>query len=126
MEKMDEITRQLAAQQPLLNDADALTNSIMDHLPPQARSHDWQVLRTLRWISSVAAIGLLILFINQNRGIIQRQNDVDYGTSLQQLRSEHMKLDVGLPPREALRQFVDLKRDRMNISDIKRHFTLEL
>lgn len=124
MEKMDEITRRLAGQQPLLNDADALTNSIMDHLPPQAKPHDWQVLRALRWISSVAAIGLLILFVNQNRGIIQRQNDVDYGTSLQQLQSEHMKLDVSLPPREALRQFVDLKRDRMNISDIKRHFTL--
>lgn len=124
MEKMDEITRRLAAQQPLLNDADALTNSIMDHLPPQARSHDWQVLRTLRWISSVAAIGLLILFINQNRGIILRQNDVDYSTSLQQLQSKHMKLDVSLPPRETLRQFVDLKRDRTNISDIKRHFTL--
>ena len=35
MEKMDEITRRLAMQQPVLKDAEALTESIMANLPPQ-------------------------------------------------------------------------------------------
>lgn len=124
MDKMDEITRRLAAQQPTLSDPDALTDSIMAHLPMQTKPRGQQFLRAVRWISSVAAVGLLVLFVSQSHDLIQRPDDIDYGQTLQQLRSENTQLPDDLTPREALRKYVELKRSRTNISDIKRHFSL--
>lgn len=122
MEKMDEITRQLASQQPVLKDAEALTESIMVNLPPQKRPLGQQYLRAVRWISSVAAVCLLILFYSQSRDFVQRPNDVDYGQSLQRYQSDYSQTLDNLPPREAFRQFVESKRSRTSISDIKKHF----
>ena len=122
MEKMDEITRRLAMQQPVLKDAEALTESIMANLPPQKRPLGPRYLRAVRWISSVAAVCLLILFYSQSRDFVQRPNDVDYGQSLQQFQPDYSQSLDKLPPREAFRQFVEMKRSRTSISDIKRHF----
>ena len=76
MEKMDEITRRLASQQPLLSDADALTESILANLPAQISPQESPILRAVRWISSVAAVGLLILFYSQSHSFVQRPEDV--------------------------------------------------
>ncbi len=122
MEKMDEITRRLAMQQPVLKDAEALTESIMANLPPQKRPSGPRYLRAMRWISSVAAVCLLILFYSQSRDFVQRPNDVDYGQSLQQFQPDYSQSLDKLPPREAFRHFVEMKRSRTSISDIKRHF----
>ena len=122
METMDEITRRLAKQQPLLDDADALTESIMANLPAQISPQDSPFLRAVRWIASVAAVGLLILFYSQSHGFVQRQNDIDYSQSLQSFQSDYSPTLHDLPPREALRQFVEMKRSRTNISDIKKMF----
>ena len=122
MEKMDEITRRLAMQQPVLKDAEALTECIMANLPPQKRPLGQRYLYAVRWISSVAAVCLLILFYSQSRDFVQRPNDVDYGQSLQQFQPDYSQNLDKLPPREAFRQFVEMKRSRTSISDIKRHF----
>ena len=122
MEKMDEITRRLAIQQPVLKDAEALTESIMANLPPQKRPLSQRYLHAVRWISSVAAVCLLILFYSQSRDFVQRPNDVDYGQSLQQFQPDYSQNLDKLPPREVFRQFVEMKRSRTSISDIKRHF----
>ena len=122
MEKMDEITRRLAIQQPVLKDAEALTESIMANLPPPKRPSGQRYLHAVRWISSVAAVCLLILFYSQSRDFVQRPNDVDYGQSLQQFQPDYSQNLDKLPPREAFRQFVEMKRSRTSISDIKRHF----
>ena len=122
MEKMDEITRRLAMQQPVLKDAEALTESIMANLPPQKRPSGQRYLRAVRWISSVAAVCLLILFYSQSRDFVQQPNDVDYGQSLRQFQPDYSQSLDKLPPREAFRQFVEMKRSRTSISDIKRHF----
>ena len=119
---MDEITRRLAMQQPGLKDAEALTESIMANLPPQKRPSGQRYLRAMRWISSVAAVCLLILFYSQSRDFVQRPNDVDYGQSLQQFQPDYSHSLDKLPPREAFRHFVEMKRSRTSISDIKRHF----
>ena len=124
MEKMDEITRRLASQQPLLSDADALTESILANLPAQISPQESPILRAVRWISSVAAVGLLILFYSQSHSFVQRPDDVDYGQSLQPFQSDYSPTLDNLPPREALRQFVEMKRSRTNFSDIKRTITL--
>jgi hypothetical protein len=124
MEKMDEITRRLASQQPLLSDADALTESILANLPAQISPQESPILRAVRWISSVAAVGLLILFYSQSHAFVQRPEDVDYGQSLQPFQSDYSPTLDNLPPREALRQFVEMKRSRTNFSDIKRTITL--
>ena len=124
MEKMDEITRRLASQQPLLSDADALTESILANLPAQISPQESPILRAVRWISSVAAVGLLILFYSQSHSFVQRPEDVDYGQSLQPFQSDYSPTLDNLPPREALRQFVEMKRSRTNFSDIKRTITL--
>ena len=124
MEKMDEITRRLAMQQPVLKDAEALTESIMANLPAQIRSQEPPILRVVRWMSSVAAVGLLILFYSQSHEFIQRPDDADYGQSLQTFQSDYSQTLDNLSPREALRQFVEMKRSRTSISDIKRNFTL--
>lgn len=120
---MDEITRRLASQQPLLGDADALTESIMANLPAQNGPQESPILRAVRWISSVAAVGLLILFYSQSHSFVQRPEDVDYGQSLQPFQSDCSQALDNLPPREALRQFVEMKRSRTNFSDIKRNIT---
>ena len=122
MEKMDEITRRLAMQQPVLKDAEALTESIMANLPPQKRPLGQRYLHAVRWISSVAAVCLLILFYSQSRDFVQRPNDVDYDQSLQQFQPDYSQSLDKLPPREAFRHFVEMKRSRTSISDIKRHF----
>lgn len=122
MEKMDEITRQLASQQPVLKDAEVLTESIMANLPLQKRPLGQRYLRAVRWISSVAAVCLLILFYSQSRDFVQQPNDVDYGQSLRQFQPDYSQSLDKLPPREAFRQFVEMKRSRTSISDIKRHF----
>ena len=122
MEKMDEITRRLAMQQPVLKDAEALTESIMANLPPQKRPLGQRYLHAVRWISSVAAVCLLILFYSQSRDFVQHPNDVDYGQSLQQFQPDYSQNLDKLPPREVFRQFVEMKRSRTSISDIKRHF----
>ena len=122
METMDEITRRLATQQPVLKDAEAFTESIMANLPPQKRPLGQRYLRAVRWLSSVAAVCLLILFYSQSRDFVQRPNDVDYGQSLQQFQPDYSQNLDKLPPREAFRQFVEMKRSRTSISDIKRHF----
>lgn len=122
MEKMDEITRQLAMQQPVLKDAKVLTESIMANLPLQKRPLGQRYLRAVRWISSVAAVCLLILFYSQSRDFVQQPNDVDYGQSLRQFQPDYSQSLDKLPPREAFRQFVEMKRSRTSISDIKRHF----
>lgn len=122
MEKMDEITRQLAMQQPVLKDAEVLTESIMANLPLQKRPLGQRYLRAVRWISSVAAVCLLILFYSQSRDFVQQPNDVDYGQSLRQFQPDYSQSLDKLPPREAFRQFVEMKRSRTSISDIKRHF----
>lgn len=122
MEKMDEITRQLAMQQPVLKDAEVLTESIMANLPLQKRPLGQWYLRAVRWISSVAAVCLLILFYSQSRDFVQQPNDVDYGQSLRQFQPDYSQSLDKLPPREAFRQFVEMKRSRTSISDIKRHF----
>ena len=119
---MDEITRRLAMQQPVLKDAEALTESIMANLPPQKRPLGQRYLHAVRWISSVAAVCLLILFYSQSRDFVQQPNDVDYGQSLQQFQPDYSQNLDKLPPREAFRQFVEMKRSRTSISDIKRHF----
>ena len=124
MEKMDEITRRLAMQQPVLKDAEALTESIMANLPPQKRPLGQRYLHAVRWISSVAAVCLLILFYSQSHAFVQRPEDVDYGQSLQPFQSDYSPTLDNLPPREALRQFVEMKRSRTNFSDIKRTITL--
>lgn len=121
---MDEITRRLAMQQPVLKDAEALTESIMANLPAQIRSQEPPILRVVRWMSSVAAVGLLILFYSQSHEFIQRPDDADYGQSLQTFQSDYSQTLDNLSPREALRQFVEMKRSRTSISDIKRNFTL--
>ena len=121
---MDEITRRLASQQPLLSDADALTESILANLPAQISPQESPILRAVRWISSVAAVGLLILFYSQSHSFVQRPEDVDYGQSLQPFQSDYSPMLDNLPPREALRQFVEMKRSRTNFSDIKRTITL--
>lgn len=123
MEKMDEITRRLAIQQPVLKDAEALTESIMANLPPQKRPLGQQYLRAVQWISSVAAICLLVLFYSQRRSIVERPNDIDYGQSLQRFQPEYLQILDNLPPREAFCQFNEMKRSRASISHIKRHFT---
>ena len=91
MEKIDEITRRLASQQPMLFDADALTDNIMSNLPSQQRPFGQQYLRAVQWISSVAAICLLVLFYSQRRSIVERPNDIDYGQSLQRFQPEYLK-----------------------------------
>lgn len=123
MEKMDEITRRLALQQPVLKDADALTECIMVNLPQQKKSLGQPYLRAVRWITSIAAVFLLILFFGQSRDLVQRPNDIDYGQSLQKFQSDYSQTFDNLPPREAFRQFVEMKRSRTSISDIKSHYS---
>ena len=78
MEKMDEITRRLASQQPLLSDADALTDSIMSAIEETEERKPVTVpmwLSVLRTVSSVAAVVLVALYVQlKSETAIQDEN----------------------------------------------------
>ena len=63
MNDLDKIFERLAAQQPTLADADALCDRIMANLPPQQPKERplWPMFTA--WLTSAAAIALLVLCV---------------------------------------------------------------
>ncbi len=124
MNKIDAITRRLASQEPELKDADALCDSIMDHLPPQQEPQRYRLLHVLQAVASMAAILLLVLFVRQTRDITPPREDPDYRQSLERLQPERPQLDPTIPLQETLRQLVRTKSEQITLSQLKKNYTL--
>lgn len=124
MNKLDDLTRRLAALQPQLKDADDLCDSILDHLPPQKESRRFGLRHVLQVATSVAALLLLVLFIKQSQDIQTPREDVDYSHRLERLQPDYSSIDPNMAPQEALREFAKVKSSRISISQLKKNPTL--
>ncbi len=123
MNKLEDISRRLAAQQPELKDADDLCNSIMEHLPPQRKSSRIGFRHILQVVTSVAAVLLLVLFIRQTRTIVPPKEDADYRQCLEHVQTDYSQFE-DLKPSEALLLFAKIKRERTTLSQLKKNYAL--
>ncbi len=123
MNKMDDLLDRLASQQPKLDDADALCDSIIGQLPPQHKPKEQTLLRLLAMVSSIAAVLLLVLFIRQARAIDPLQEDPDYRQCIEHVRPDYSQFE-DLKPSEALLRFTEIKRERTTLSQLKKNYAL--
>ena len=84
MDKIDDILGRLSAQQPKIDNPLELTDRIMANLPERGESPqqpEWNALRTypfvktLRIVSSIAAVWLIGLFLYVNKPVIESQKE---------------------------------------------------
>ena len=120
MNELDKIFGRLAAQQPTLADADALCDRIVANLPPQQPKARplWPMLSA--WLSSAAAIALLVLCVlsaNDSPVEPERVATISVPSVYEPLRSAQTLT-------EARTLLADIKaRKTPSISTIKKHFS---
>lgn len=126
MNKLDEILEQLSKQQPVLDDADALCDSIMDQLPPQPQHKPrrglW--LNMVSSISAAAALLLLVLTVGQSRDFVPVSNDIDYSQTLSAYQPKYDELSNANSLPSAIRQVSEKKLARTTISQLKKQYAL--
>lgn len=126
MNKLDEILEQLSKQQPVLDDADALCDSIMDNLPPQTqqkpRRNLW--LNMVSGISAAAALLLLVLTVGQSQDFVPVSNDIDYSQTLAAYQPNYDELSNANSLVSAMRQVSEKKLARTTISQLKKQYAL--
>lgn len=124
MNKIDEIARRLAAQEPELKeaDADALLESIMCRVDEAEQLSPGLWLRIVRWSSSIAAILLLALFISQQSMVENSEARPDYSADLSAYKTDYNALHQASTTSEALRIIVRERSNRVVISDLKKQF----
>ena len=134
MNKIDELTQRLAAQEPELKNADALLESIMsridevEQLPPlnidqqPQRQKESLWLSLTRWSSSIAAMLLLALFISQRIAVENPDAGADYSRVLSAYQPDYSALKQASTTSEAFNIITREKSNRMGISELKRQF----
>jgi len=125
MNKYDELINHLASQTPELPDADALCDSIMESLPeqhPVQKESLW--IGIARWTTSIAAIFLLVLFIDQSSSIPSSPMEPDYSQSLTSLQSSFERINTSTSLPETIHQIVEEKQNRVTLSKIKKSLQL--
>lgn len=77
MERIDDLMERLKGQMPQVPDADALTDSIMSAIDTPRRIPMW--LTALRTVSSVAAVVLMLLFVQlESKAVDTDDANADY------------------------------------------------
>lgn len=77
MERIDDLMERLKGQMPQMPDADALTDSIMAAIDTPKRIPMW--LTVLRTVSSVAAVVLMLLFVQlESKAVDTDDANADY------------------------------------------------
>ena len=119
MNDLDNIFERIAAQQPTLADADALCDRIMANLPPQQPKARplWPMVTA--WLSSAAAIALLVLCVlSANDSPVEPEQVATVSVS-----SVYEPLRSARTLNEARAMLADINTRRSpSISTIKKHF----
>lgn len=126
MNKYDELIDKLASQMPELADADAFCDDIMERLPERNLNEkrvDW--IGILRWTTSIAAVFLLVLFIEQKSSSPTLNEEPDYTHSIVSLQSSFEQINNSTSISETINRIVKEKQNRISISQIKNHISYE-
>jgi len=123
MNKLDNILKHLATQEPELIDADALCESIMEQLPQQAQKENYWI-GLLRWSTSIAAMFLLALFIGQT---LEAETALDSTPKYNYVSNYRQTLNEATNAatiQEALHQVAKNKENRTSIYNIRKKYAL--